>query len=251
MSPLISTLKRVLKTRGVTYADLAERIALSEASVKRLFSQGTFTLERLEQICAALEIDVFELAKLARGEMARAGQLTVKQEQTLAKDRVLLGVFYLAYNGWQIDDIVATYDFTRPQVFTLLHKLDAIGVLDLLPGDKLRMKVGRNLRLRRRGPIELAYGRAVLGEFLKPEFDQVGGMFRFEFRELSTASFEVLKRKLERIADEVHEFAELDSMLPSSERKTIGVAVGLRPWAVSMVSGLPTKNTPKMTLEKD
>ena len=119
MSPLISTLKRVLKTRGVTYADLAERITLSEASVKRLFSQGTFTLERLEQICAALEIDVFELAKLARGEMARAGQLTVKQEQTLAKDRVLLGVFYLAYNGWQIDDIVATYDFTRPQVFTL------------------------------------------------------------------------------------------------------------------------------------
>ena len=69
MSPLISTLKRVLKTRGVTYADLAGRIALSEASVKRLFSQGTFTLERLEEVCAALEIDVFELAKLARGEL--------------------------------------------------------------------------------------------------------------------------------------------------------------------------------------
>ena len=62
MSPLISTLKRVLKARGVTYADLAEKIALSEASVKRLFSQGTFTLERLEEVCAALEIAVFELA---------------------------------------------------------------------------------------------------------------------------------------------------------------------------------------------
>ena len=241
MGPLILTLKRVLKTRGVTYADLAERISLSEASVKRLFSQGTCTLERLEGICTALEIDMFELTKPARRELARGGQLSVKQEQTLAKDRVLLGVFYLAYNGWQIDDIVATYDFKRPQVFTLLRKLDASGVLDLLPGDKLRMKVGRNLRLRRRGPIELAYGRAVLVEFLKPEFDLVGGMFRFEFRELSTASFEVLKRKLERIADEVHEFAELDSMLASSERKTIGVAVGLRPWTVSMVSGLPLK----------
>ena len=243
MSPLISTLKRVLKTRGVTYADLAGRIALSEASVKRLFSQGTFTLERLEEVCAALEIDVFELAKLARGELARAGQLTVKQEQTLAKDRVLLGVFYLAYNGWQIDDIVAKFEFTRAQLFTLVHKLDGIGVLDLLPGDKLRMKVGRNLRLRRRGPIELAYGRTVLGEFLSPEFDRVGGMFRFEFRELSNASFEVLKRKLERLADEVHELAELDSMLPSSERQTIGVAVGLRPWTVSMVSGLPAKKS--------
>jgi len=241
MSPLISTLKRVLKTRGVTYADLARRIELSEASVKRLFSQGTFTLERLEQICAILEIDVFELAKLARGEQVRAQQLTVKQEQALAKDRVLLGVFYLAYNGWQIDDIVAQYEFTRPQVFSFLRKLDGVGVLDLLAGDQVRMKVSRNLRLRRRGPIELAYGRAVVGEFLRPEFDQVGGMFRFEFRELSAASTEVLKRKLERLADEVHEFAELDSMLPSTERQTIGVAVGLRPWTVSMVSGLPKR----------
>ena len=83
----------------------------------------------------------------------------------------------------------------------------------------------------------------MVGEFLKPEFDLVGGMFRFEFRELSNASFEVLKRKLERIADEVHELAELDSMLPSAERKTIGVAVGLRPWTVSMVSGLPLRKT--------
>ena len=36
---------------------------------------------------------------------------------------------------------------------------------------------------RRRGPIETAYGRAVVGEFLSPEFDRVGGAFRFEFRE--------------------------------------------------------------------
>lgn len=241
MSPLILTLKRVLKTRGMTYAELAQAIALSEASVKRLFSQGTFTLERLEQVCAALEIDIFELAKLARGEQARAQELTVKQEQALAKDRVLLGVFYLAYNGWQIDDIVAQYDLTRAQVFALLRKLDGIGVLDLLPSEQVRIKVARNLRLRRRGPIETAYGRAVVGEFLSPEFDRVGGMFRVEFRELSNASFEVLKRKLQRIADEVHELAELDSMLPSKERQTIGVAVGLRPWTVSMVSGLPVR----------
>ena len=72
----------------------------------------------------------------------------MKQEQALAKDRVLLGVFYLAYNGWQIDDIVAKYEFTRSQVFSLLRKLDGIGVLDLLPGDQVRMKVARNLRLR-------------------------------------------------------------------------------------------------------
>ena len=241
MSPLIVTLKRVLKTRGMTYAALAAQIALSEASVKRLFSQGSFTLERLEEVCAALEIDVFELARLARGEQARAQELTLRQEQMLAKDRALLGVFYLTYSGWQIDDIVAAYELTRAQAFSYLRRLDAIGVLGLLPSEQVRMKVTRNLRLRRRGPIELAYGRAAVGEFLSPEFDRVGGVFRIEFRELSSASFELLKRKLDRLADEVHELAELDSVLPSQQRQTIGVALGARPWTVAMVAGLPRR----------
>ena len=43
----------------------------------------------------------------------------------------------------------------------------------------------------------------MVGEFSELEFDdRVSGMFRFEFRRLSNASFEVLKRKLERLADE-------------------------------------------------
>ena len=80
----------------------------------------------------------------------------MKQEQALAKGPRAAGRVYLAYSGWQIDDIVAKYEFTRSQVFSLLRKLDGIGVLDLLPGEQVRMKAARNLRLRRRRPIELA-----------------------------------------------------------------------------------------------
>jgi len=45
---LVETLKRVLKGRGITYAQVAERLRLSEASVKRMFSRRDFTLQRLE-----------------------------------------------------------------------------------------------------------------------------------------------------------------------------------------------------------
>jgi transcriptional regulator with XRE-family HTH domain len=37
-SQLIAALKRVLKARGLTYADVAAHLGLSEASVKRQFS---------------------------------------------------------------------------------------------------------------------------------------------------------------------------------------------------------------------
>ena len=64
---IVRELKRLLKARGVTYADLGRRIGLSEASVKRIFSRRTMTLGRLERICGAIDATVFEVVNLAGG----------------------------------------------------------------------------------------------------------------------------------------------------------------------------------------
>ena len=48
---LIQSLKKSLKAHGLTYADVARQLKLSEASIKRLFSEQNITLERLDQIC--------------------------------------------------------------------------------------------------------------------------------------------------------------------------------------------------------
>ena len=57
---ITEALKRCLKARGMTYASLAVALELSEASVKRLFSSGSFTLKRVEQICRVLDLDFLE-----------------------------------------------------------------------------------------------------------------------------------------------------------------------------------------------
>ena len=62
---LVETMKKVLKARGMTYADLALALHVSTATVKRQFSQRTFTLERLEEILKVLEIDFYELARMS------------------------------------------------------------------------------------------------------------------------------------------------------------------------------------------
>jgi predicted XRE-type DNA-binding protein len=48
---LVETLKRILKTKAITYAQIAAHLGLSEASVKRQFSQLSFRLRTLEAIC--------------------------------------------------------------------------------------------------------------------------------------------------------------------------------------------------------
>ena len=44
---LLSALKKFLKAKGITYQLLADRLDLSEASVKRLFSDESFSIRRI------------------------------------------------------------------------------------------------------------------------------------------------------------------------------------------------------------
>jgi DNA-binding Xre family transcriptional regulator len=240
---LVETLKRLLKSRGVTYRMLADGIGLSEASIKRIFAEESFTLHRLEEICAFLEIDFFELAKQARGTASAAEHMSIEQETALAADPRLLGVFYLVFNDWQLTDIIEHYELTKAEAIKLLAQLDRLKLIDLLAGDAVRVKVSKTARLRQDGPIKLSHGPAVLADFMSGQFSKMGGLFRFEFRELSKSSLAILQRKIDRLAQEFNEMAELDSYLPSDERQTIGMAGAIRPWQISLVTGLKQRST--------
>ena len=47
-SRLVDALKACLRARGMTYAALATKLDLSEPTVKRMFSRGSFMLERID-----------------------------------------------------------------------------------------------------------------------------------------------------------------------------------------------------------
>jgi len=238
---LVEALKRVVRMRGMTYATLAARARLSEATVKRLFSRGTFTLARLEQFCALLDIDFQELARLAAGGGDDTREMTLAQESALAADERLLALFYLVYSGWRFDDIVGHYRLSVPQCTTLLLKLDRLGLIELMPENRIRLRVPRGTRLRPDGPLRRAHGSKLIDDFLAPQFDKVGGFFAFEFRELSRASIDVMKRKLARLAAEFQELALLDGNLKAAEREPVGIALGVRRWSLVEAVRLPRR----------
>jgi len=127
---------------------------------------------------------------------------------------------------------------SRAEVLRHVLQLEKLGLVDLLPHDKVRLRIPKSVRLRQDGPISRAHGKSVVTTFISADFEQSGGLFRFEVRELSKASTALLARRLERLAAEFNEIAELDSYLPSGERETIGMALGIRPYVVSWAMGL-------------
>jgi DNA-binding Xre family transcriptional regulator len=237
-STLIGALKATLKSRQLTYDDLAVRLKLSHASVKRLFAEETFTLKRVEEICNVLDIDFFDLAHRARGVSAGIDEMTNRQEEALAADARLMGLFNLLFNEWTVATILDTYDITKPECTRLLLQLDKLQLIELGANNVVRLKVPKTLRLRPNGPIRASHGNSGINDFLQVDFAEFGGYFRFEFRDLSSASVAHLQRKLERIAQEMQELAELDGYLPPDQRQTVGLALGMRPWTLSWVTGL-------------
>src|SRR4029079_12107011 len=133
-------------------------------------------------------------------------------------DSKLLGVFYLLFNDWQPDDIHTRYVLSRAEVLRHVLRLEKLGLVDLMPHDKVKLRIPKSVRLRPDGPISRAHGKSVVTTFISADFDQSGGLFKSEVRELSNASKELLKRRLERLATEFNEIAELDSYLPSGQR---------------------------------
>lgn len=63
-------------------------------------------------------------------------------------------------------------------------------------------------------------------------------MLRLEVRELSAASLAVMRRKLERLAVEFNELAEMDSSLAIENRQSVGMVLAIRPWVFSFVSAM-------------
>ncbi|MEI6895946.1 MAG: helix-turn-helix transcriptional regulator, partial [Psychromonas sp.] len=74
---LIGALKLQLKAHGKTYLDVAQHLNLSHASVKRLFSEQTISLNRLEAICDMIEISLTDLILLMNIASNKLDKLTL------------------------------------------------------------------------------------------------------------------------------------------------------------------------------
>jgi len=235
---IIDVLKRMLKTRGITYRDLAKRVNLSEASIKRIFAEETFTLHRLEKVCAAIGMTVGELIRSAATEDTQSNYLKLEQEQTLAQDPRLLACFYLLLNGRSTPDIQTRLSLNEREVRSLYVKLDDARLIELLPGLKARLRVGPIVTWRSDGPVRRVYERQVKAEFLHSDFTGADESLQFCTAELSDASVQLLFRKLEQLSREFADYAALDRHLPLKQKRSVALLLAFRPWVFSMFDGI-------------
>ena len=228
---LVAAIKRSLKIRGLTYRDVANYLDLSEASVKRLFSTGSFSLQRLEAICNLLDIDFYELVRMtSMATVKKPQRLTVAQEQALADSPSLFAYFYLLLNGWTHQGICKEHGLSEVASIRRLAALDRLRLIELLPGNRVRLLTDHIILWRRDGPVKRRYEKEIRQDFMNSAFTGDDESLHFEAVELSEYSIKVLQRKISALIRDISELTDLDTTLPPDERRWMGVVFGYRPW---------------------
>lgn len=242
---LRKAVKHQLRARNLRYADLAKALDLSEASVKRLLSQGGITLERLDAICEFLGTDVYELVRSGRRQGAeQERQLSLAQERALAADPLLLTVFHLLCNDWDVRAIGKEFCLAQAETVLLLAQLDRLRLIELLPGNRAILRVARDHVWRSDGPVLRRHARSATVEFLRGDFSGSDALLRLDVKELGSVSLAQLRRRLERLAMEFGELAEVDAGLPVASRRSVGLVLAVRPWAFSLIQALKADRQP-------
>lgn len=238
ITTLCDTLKQLLKARNITYRDLAQALDLSEANIKRIFSNQSFTLERLEQICGLLELSLSDLFLLNTQKEHRLTQLTQEQEEELIADKKLLLVAVCARDGWSFKDMITHYQITEHECIRLLARLDKLKMLQLLPGNKYKLLIAQDFRWIPGGPLESFMSRDVIVEFMEGDFSQEQA-FRFYMRgSYSAASAALIKNRLNQLTQEAAALNQADAKLPLDKRQHLGLLLAMRPWELKMFEAM-------------
>ncbi len=238
ISPLLTTLKKALKAHGLTYADVANSLDITEASVKRLFSEQTISLQRLEQICQIMELEISDLVQMMNEQHPRLQHLTVAQEQEITKDLVLLLITVSVLNRWTLQDIISFYKLSENDCIQKLAQLDKLKIIELLPKNKIKLLVATNFSWRDNGPIQHFFQEKIAQEYFKTQFKDDDECLIVLNGMLSQQSSGEFQRKLKKLAREFDELNNDDAGLPLSQRNGATVVMAVRNWRYGLFEPL-------------
>ena len=235
---LLQALRVEMRRAGLTYRALAERVGMSESSIKRVFSQGDMSLGRLSQFCQAVGVSMHDVLQQALQAAPETDRLTLEQERSLVADPVLLLVAVCCLGHWSFEQILETYRVEAAPCIAALARLDRLGLIELKPLNRYRLRVSRAFRWRPDGPVQAYFREHVVQDYFGGRFDATGETLMAVHGRLSSASAQELAQHVERLAGELSRLHQEDARLPAAARDGYTLVVGLRSWELAAFTGL-------------
>jgi hypothetical protein len=172
--------------------------------------------------------------------------LPIEHETELVSDIKLLLTAHLLINKWTVHQILSNYEIDRLNMTQLLSKLDTMGIIDYLPGERVRLKISRNFKWINKGPIHQFFNNNIELEFFNCDFISPGEIKLFVSGMLTKASNTEMQRRIKKLAvsfDDLHKENEQEVL---SDKFGTSLVLAMRPWDIELFDKFRKKGTKKM-----
>ena len=227
---LVAALKAELKAAGLTYADLAQQLGMAESSIKRIFAKGDMPLSRIDEVLRVLKMDFADLARKIADAQPLRSELTHEQEAAVIADRKLLLMAICAFSQWTFEQIVATYTVTEAECVKYLVQLDKLGIIELRPLNRYRLKVAKGFRWRPHGPVMQYFREHVADDYFSGGFDGEGEMLMMVHGQIGKSLAATFAERMQRIGQDFAQQHLADQKLAPEQKRPYTLVVGMRSW---------------------
>ncbi len=234
---IILALKAQLKAQGLTYAEFAQKVNLSEVSIKRIFShKSSISLDRLEHFCTALETELLSLLEKTKlSTNNKRSHLTRQQENVLNDNPKLLVFFYALLKGLSPERTVEKYKITAKEAERFLFSLDRLGLIRLDLGGRFKMLASPFVEWSETGPLNKKYAAGLCRDFL--DFSVLGQDEYFLFRKayLARGSLKQIRRQLGEVLAKIKEYSEFDQSTQPGKCFSTTFVFAARDWIPTLM----------------
>lgn len=227
---LVLALKKELKSAQMTYADLARALGMAESSVKRMLAKGDMPLSRIDAICRALKLDFAELARRVADTQPLLKELTHEQEKAVVADKKLLLAAICVLSQWTLEQLTTYYRLTEAEGVKYLAQLDRIGIIELKPLNRYRLKLAKTFRWRPHGPVMDYFREHALLDYFSGGFDGPGEGVLLVHGSVSRALAPSFLERMQRVAQDFAQQHQADQKLAEKDREGYTLLLAMRSW---------------------
>lgn len=235
---LVTVLKKELKAARMTYADLAAKLGMAESSVKRMLAKGDMPLSRIDAICRALKLDFADLARRIADTQPLLAELAEAQEKAVVADKKLLLTAICVLSQWTLEQITSSYRLSEAECIKYLAQLDRIGIIELKPLNRYRLKLAKTFRWRPHGPVMDYFRENALLDYFSGGFDGNGEGLLLVHGSISRGLAPSFLERMQRVAQDFAQQHQSDQKLGDKDREGFTLLLAMRSWEFEAFAAL-------------
>ncbi len=211
----LKSLKTILKSKGVTYTELADHLNMSESGIKKMLNAKDLSFRRFFQICEMLNVLPGQVLAAAEQKSIPTQNLTNQQQELLLGNRTLLAVYWrITVEGLSPEETAKAQHLSATELQKSLKKLVSADLLIERDGHYFPKQAGKfrwpdDSKIARH--LNREWSELTLHRSLNPK-ERAEKSHRLMAIRLTEKSYENLLVKLNELLDETVRISEREEL---------------------------------------